>query len=141
MTSWVAGVAGTVLLFVSAYVLRRLRIIPYSPTETAAVARANRAETELASANTTIGTLQTENAALKKERDLSSVIELVEKVSSGVDQTLAKLSDLNGSLTASARAHEASAEALVEVKAGLAASTKAVELVAQQVILKGMNLP
>lgn len=127
----VCGVAGGIVIVA---LLRRLPLFRgiSSPVESAASRRADNAERELTDALAAITKLEQEVKELKKERSLSSVIQLVERVSEGVDATLEKLGDLNGGLKASARAHEASAEAL-------ATSTKAIEFLASQVIVQGMD--
>lgn len=99
-----------------------------SPVEQSALRRAEQAERELTLANVAIETLTLRNETLEKERSLASVIELVEKVAVGVDQTLAKLGDLNGGL-------RKTADALDKTNSNMDASTRAIELLASQIII------
>lgn len=78
-------------LFVAAYALRRLGILPTSPTEAAAIKRADRAEAELASNLAEISRLTAENLALERTRSLEAVLELL-------GQVIDKLAHFNGSL-------------------------------------------
>jgi hypothetical protein len=104
-----------------------LRLVA-SPVEQAALRRAADAEGELARANTAIDSLIKERDDLQKERSLAAVIELCEKVSAGVDQTLQKLGELNGGL-------RHTADALKETHEAMKTSTKAIELLASQIII------
>jgi septal ring factor EnvC (AmiA/AmiB activator) len=123
-----AAVFAAVLVFLIVRArLPFLRVVP-SPVEHAAQRRADDAEKELERANALIDHLSAERDALLKERSLATVIELVEKVSHGVDQTLKKLGELNGGLRHTAEALERTNETTGTI-------TKAVELLASQIII------
>lgn len=100
-----------------------------SPIEHAAQRRADDAEKELERANVAIDSLMKERDDLLKERSQAAVIELVTKAVDGIDQTLAKLGELNGGLVHAA-------EALKTTNQSLAASTKAVELLVSQILVE-----
>lgn len=123
-----AAVFAAVLLFLILRALFPALRLMASPVEHAAQRRADDAERELDAANAAIDTLTRERDDLLKERSLATVIELVEKVSQGVDLTLAKLADLNGSLAHTKDGLEAAVTAIQ-------AATKATELLASQIII------
>lgn len=129
---WVITVPAAVAAAVLVFLLLRakfpfLKIVP-SPVEQSALRRAQEAEDELARANSAIDSLTKQRDELLKERSLAAVIELVEKVALGVDQTLAKLAELNGGL-------RHTAEALEKTNTNMETSTKAMELLASQIII------
>lgn len=130
-----AAVVVAVLLFLMLRTRVPLLRMVASPVEQSALRRAEIAEAELSRANVSIEALEAKASALEKERSMAAVVELVEKVSQGVDETLAKLADLNGSLKASAKAHGQAAVALDQTNENLKTSTKAIELLASQIII------
>jgi hypothetical protein len=108
------------VLAVLAYVLRRFGILFMSPTESAAVARANRAENELALANQRIGELE-------QSKSLKPILELLNSASQANAQVLERLASLNGALGRI----DAS---LAETQEGLHVATEAIKLVAGLVV-------
>lgn len=127
--------AGVIVLGLLRRYIPALRLIG-SPLELAAARRADRAEAELAAANTTIRVQEAQLAALAKERSLKEVVDLIGPLAQGMDQTLEKLGSLNGGLEASAEAHREAAAALAQTNMALQASTKAIEFIAGQVLNK-----
>lgn len=129
---WVLTVPAAVAVAVLLFLILRARVpflkIVESPVEKSALRRAEVAEDELTRANNAIDALVVERDQLLRERSLAAVIELVEKVSQGVDQTLAMLSELNGGL-------RHTAEALGHTNENMKTSTKAMELLASQIIV------
>lgn len=75
---------------VLAYTLRRLRLLPFSPTERAAVERADRAENELMEAHKRIGELE-------QTRSMQPIVEALAKNSELQAQILERLANHNGS--------------------------------------------
>jgi hypothetical protein len=86
--------AGAVILIAIAaiivYLLRRMNVMPFSPTEKAAVERADRAENELAEANKRIGELE-------QTRSMRPIVEALARNSELQSQILERLANYNGS--------------------------------------------
>lgn len=126
----VVGVTlGVFLFLISRKWVPALRVAG-GPVERSALRRAENAERELKLANDEIATLEQAKKALERERSLAAVIDLVLKVSVGVDKTLDKLAEMNGTFKAATAVHEESVKAL-------ATSTQAIEFLAAQVVNRG----
>lgn len=95
------------------------------PVEVSALRRAERAEAELENANLTIAEQDAELEHLRRERNLATVIALVEDVAGGVKTMLEKMGELNGSLTHTR-------EGLEQAVKAIQASTTAIEYIAGQ---------
>lgn len=78
------------LALVVAYLLRRIGVLPFSPTESAAVDRADRAEGELAKANQRIGELE-------QTRSMKPIIEALQTNAELQAQVMDRLAHHNGS--------------------------------------------
>ena len=129
-----AGVAVAMLV----YLLLRKRYpslrLAGGPVENSALRRADRAEAELENANRTIAeqdvavaAYEARIAVLERERSLAAVLELLERITAGVDTMFDKMGELNGSLTHTR-------EGLAEAVDAMRTSTRAIEFLAGQVI-------
>jgi hypothetical protein len=116
----VSSVVALIAFALLAYLLRRLHILPMSPTEAASIARADRAENELAKANQRIGELE-------QSKSLKPVLELLRDAAHANAQVLEKLAAFNGSL------HRINV-ALAESQRGLHEATEAIKFVSGLVV-------
>jgi hypothetical protein len=120
MPTTATAIGALVIVALISYVLRRFGILPMSPTEAASIARADRAEGELAKANQRIGELE-------QSKSLKPVLELLRDAAHANAQVLEKLAAFNGSL------HRINV-ALAESQRGLHEATEAIKFVSGLVV-------
>lgn len=117
-----AGGVGGLVITVSSYFLRRLGWIPTSPTEEAAIARADRAEKELEKAHHRLGELE-------QTRSLRPVLILLRDAAQAQAQVIEKLTAFNGSMAAQKQALDETRESLQETREGLEAAVDSIKFV------------
>jgi hypothetical protein len=122
-----ALLAFLIAVVVIAYVLRKVGVLPFSPTEKAAADRADRAERELAEANKRIGELEA-------TRSMKPLLELQRETAALVTTAIEKLASFNGSMKAIHAGLDETNAGLMQTNETLTVTVEALKMVAGLVV-------
>lgn len=130
----IAPYAVVAAAFVGAYILRRFGVIPFSPTETAAASRADRAEHELERSIEREAELNRRIGELEQTRSMKPILELQKETAALVVQAIEKLASFNGSMRAIHDGLEETNDGLRKTNETLDATVEALRMAAGLVV-------